>query len=361
METQRGFGILGIGTHLPGQVRENGWWPEDIVRAWGEKHVWSSEERRDEDASALTAGAKRTLAAIAEHSGDVFQGARARHVLRDGATASEMELHAATMAIERAGVEKKDIDFLIASSLAPDYLGTPSACRVHHLLGLGEGCVAFNLDAACNGFQKQLMVAQALLSRRRGRCALLVQSSAVWRVMAARHAHSVHFGDGASAVVIGDVGEGRGLLSQAHRTDGSLHRAIVDTVPERNWWEDGRIETTILDRDAARRNFMCMADWGLVVVGEALRGCGLAPADVDFFACHQATPWFRRVAQEHIGLVNARTIDTYPSTGTLSSANLPFVLAAGEREGLLCDGDVVALYQGGNGMTCSGSILRWGR
>ena len=65
--------------------------------------------------------------------------------------------------------------------------------------------------------------------------------------------------------------------------------------------------------------------------------------------------------QEYVGLQSAKTYDTYPTAGTLSSANLPLIFKYAEREGLLGDGDLVAMYQAGSGMTYSATILRWGR
>ena len=45
----------------------------------------------------------------------------------------------------------------------------------------------------------------------------------------------------------------------------------------------------------------------------------------------------------------------------MSSCNLPLQLALGVREGLLRDGDVVAMHTGGTGIIWSGTVLRWGR
>ena len=57
-------------------------------------------------------------------------------------------------------------------------------------------------------------------------------------------------GDGATAVVVGPVERDKGLIAQAHLTDGSLHKALVCTVKGKDWWKDGKIETATLDREA---------------------------------------------------------------------------------------------------------------
>jgi 3-oxoacyl-[acyl-carrier-protein] synthase-3 len=104
-----------------------------------------------------------------------------------------------------------------------------------------------------------------------------------------------------------------------------------------------------------------VADHGLEVVHEALDRAQLAPDAVDFYASHQATPWFRRVTQKYAGLEAARYSDTFEWTGHVSACNVPLSLVSGEREGLLKDGDVVATYAGGTGLTWSSTIIRWGR
>ena len=98
-----------------------------------------------------------------------------------------------------------------------------------------------------------------------------------------------------------------------------------------------------------------------MVVTEALDDATLKAEDVDFYACHQPFKWFRPASLEAIGLKKAKSFEHFPFTASLSAANLPFQMAAGEKEGLLREGDLVACFQGGTGSTISGMTLRWGR
>jgi 3-oxoacyl-[acyl-carrier-protein] synthase III len=81
--------------------------------------------------------------------------------------------------------------------------------------------------------------------------------------------------------------------------------------------------------------------------------------DVDFFACHQPTIWFRQVIQDHVGMSRARTFDTYPEAGTVSAANIPLILDRARGLDLLREGDLVAFFQGGTGATHAASLVRW--
>lgn len=355
------LGIHGLGAFLPDVVRKNDAWPREVVEQWVGRHAWDPQREERALAEVDDEGARLALRAIAELGNDPFQGAGERRVMPEGMTSADMEVEACRRAMVDAEVDAGEIDVILGFSFVPDFLHVPNACIVHERLGLPRRCFTMNADAVCNSFQMQLTLAEGLIRSGAATRALLFQSSAVWRVNPAHEPMSVHFGDGATAVVVGPVADGRGLLAQAHRTDGSVHRALVCTVPGKDWWEDGRIQSTTLDRADSRRMFLRVPSMGREVVHDALAQAGHAVGDVDFFACHQATSWFRRIAQEHIGIQHARTLDTYPWAGTLSAANLPLVLHEARRVGSLRDGDLVAMYQGGTGMTYSGTVLRWGR
>jgi len=273
----------------------------------------------------------------------------------------DLEARAALEALEGADLETSDVDLLLSFSLIPDHIGIPSACPLHHRLGLPASCFSMNVDASCNSFQTQLAIAEAMISSGRARRALLVQSSAIWRTNDPELPLSVHFGDGATAVVVGVVSAGRGLISRAHRTDGSVHRALVCTVEGKNWWEDGPVKTATPDRAATRRMVMMGAGCASDVVGEVFEDSGMKASDVDFLACHQPTAWFQGMIVEHLGLEEAATVDIYRSVGTLSAANLPLILQVAQRDGLLGNDHLVLMYQIGSGITYSASLLRWGR
>src|SRR6185369_15954234 len=105
--------------------------------------------------------------------------------------------------------------------LCPDYMNLPSAPVVHDKLGLREHCMTLGADAVCNSFLTQLTLARALVMSGQARKVLIVQSSAFTRIPASGEQIDCWGGDMASAVVVGAVSEGRGILSYTHHTDGS--------------------------------------------------------------------------------------------------------------------------------------------
>jgi 3-oxoacyl-[acyl-carrier-protein] synthase-3 len=205
----------------------------------------------------------------------------------------------------------------------------------------------------------QLTLAEQMIAAGRGRHALVVQSAAGSRLIDPVSPMSPLFGDGASAVVVGPVARG-GMLAAQHRTDGSYPRGLIASVPGGRWYDGGRIVLHSGDTGAMRQIFLETADRAAEVVGAVLAAAGLSADDVALFAVHQGTPWLRRVTQEACGLLRARAVDTFSTTGYLFGASIPLVLETAQRTGLVAPEDLVVMHGGGVGSTYGAIALRWG-
>lgn len=360
MQEGKRVGIHGIGIYLPEPVRKNDWWPQSIVETWAGKSGASLLRSAADSSEPIAEGVSRALEGMAEVAADPFKGAVERRVMPDGMVTSDMEAAAAKDALSRAGIDPGEVGMLLLNSQLPDFLSVPTAPAVHRKLGLPERCLSMATDAACNSFLTQLAIAEPMIRSGQVRYTLLVQSSGFLHLARPEDQHSAWFGDAATAVVVGPAGAGRGILGRAHRTDGSMYNALVTGCPGVRWYSGQQPVLYVDDVKSARRMLLSVADRGKQVVGEALAEAGCDAEHVRFYASHQGTRWFRKVTQEHIGLVNARYVDTFPWTGSLGAANIPMVLGTAEREGLLKAGDLVATYAGGSGVTWSSVVLRWG-
>jgi 3-oxoacyl-[acyl-carrier-protein] synthase-3 len=358
---QSRVGIYGVGAYLPEEIRKNDWWPEATVEEWRRQMAKNLVRPKLDADDVGTEGVQRTLVGMSEFADDPFKGAKERRVMPKGMLTSDMETRAAQDAIARAGIRVDEIDLLLTYSRLPDYLNVPSAPIVHKNLGLPEKCMSLGIEAVCNSFMMQMALAEQMIKGGKARYALLVQSSGTLHLCNPSDHHSVWFGDAATAVVVGPVSPSKGLLATSHRTDGELYRALVTGCPGTTWYSGERIQLYTEDRAATRKMLLVITDLGKQVISEALAEAGHTPEDVNYYATHQSTHWFRKVTQEYIGLVNAKSVDTFSWTGSMGACNVPFMLAMGEREGMLKDNDLVAMYSGGSGITWSGMALRWGR
>ena len=351
-------GIVGIGAFLPEAVRRNDWWPSHVVESWKEDALKKAARERPEP-DTLSESARLVFEAMADYANDPFQGAVERRILDPQYPSSYMEIRAAEEAIKTANMVPSDIDALLSFSFIPDYLATPNSCLLHRELGLPEKCFTMSTESACNAFLLQLGLAQQLIAGGMAKNVLLVQSNAVGRVIPQETPFSAWFGDGATAAVASQVGEGYGILGQSHRTDGTLHDALVIGVPGKRWYEDGPLVAYAHNRRNTLTMLLRLPEFGDTVLQDISEDTGLSRDEIDFYACHQPNPWFRRVTQEYMGLRKAVSIDTFPWAGSLSAANIPLVLATAHKEGTLKNGDLVAMYSGGSGVTFSGNVSRW--
>jgi 3-oxoacyl-[acyl-carrier-protein] synthase III len=360
MNDMRAVGVLGMGLYLPPIVRTNDWWPAAKVDRWRERAAHRA-TNTDAPPTSLSAGEKRTLEAFAAYVHDPFRGALERRVMPEGMSSVDMEVSAAREAIARADVPIDAIDAILTQTPVPEYLMVNHACVTHRALGLASRCLALATEAACNGFAMHATLARSLISSGTARHVLSVHSSAITRVLDPDEPDSAWWGDGAVAAVFGPVSEKRGLLAATHNVNGTNCNALVLGGPDKRWWEGGALTVYSEDRTHTRAMLLSLVDRSRDAISQVLMDAGLAPSDVNFYAAHQGTPWLAEVTREHAGLDHAQTLVTFPSCGNMNSVNVPYVLARGEREGLLRDDSVIVTFGGGLGETWSSLAFRWGR
>lgn len=345
---------------LPPEVRRNDWWPDALTQSW-------LEARRRSAASAAPAApaapashaVNQIIAAMAEQSADPFQGAVQRHVMPEGMSSADMEVEAAKMALAQFGRSAQSVDLLLTHTVLVDELLSNQACILHDRLALPTSCLSMQVDASAYSFLGQMAIAEAMILAGRARHALLVQSCAASRLLDHRSPISPLFGDGATAVIMGEVNSGSGIMAAAHRTDGASPRTLVASVPGMRWYDDGRPVIHVADPVASREMFLSTVDRGKEVVAEALAAAGVMASEIEYFGVHQGTPWLARIASECFGLTSAKRAEVFTRTGYLFSASIPLGLCIAEQQSMIRPGALVLLFGGGTGMTYGATVLRW--
>lgn len=354
-------GVYGVGAFLPETVRTNDWWPDEVVAKWGGTHNGRLDRPPEGPEELETEGGRMVLEAMKKYRADPFKGSRARRVMADGWKASDMEMKACTQALENAGLVAGDVDMLLATTNLPDYLMVPNACLLHEKLGMPARCFTMQTEGVCNAFLMQLSLAEQMIASGQAKHALLVQSACMSRLTTPDDPMSAWFGDAATAVVVGPVGDDYGVEGRAHMTDGSLYGGVVCGVPGKEWYEEGRVQGYILDPKLARRLLTSNIHDSKDLIIAALADAGRDPSEVDFYGSHQGFIWLREVTQKLAGIEQARTVDTYSWAASCLGCNIPLGLYTALGENLLRDGDVVSLFSGAAGSVLSSLVLRWGR
>ena len=156
-------------------------------------------------------------------------GIRERHVVAEGETTSDLAYHAATRAMEAAGVDAGDIDLIVLGTTTPDLIFPSTACLLQHRLG-ANGCPAFDVNAACSGFIYALTVADKFIRSGAAKTALVVGAETLTRMLDwSDRSTCVLFGDGAGAVVLKADSEA-GILSTHLHADGGKKELLWNPV-----------------------------------------------------------------------------------------------------------------------------------
>jgi len=354
--TRRSFGIVGMGIELP-PVRTNDWWSPELVAQW-RAHEANQLDRSAGDET-FSEGAHAILEAMGRYRGDPFRGVRERRVLPRELPSSVMELAAARDALARARVGADQIGLILTWSAVPDHLLIPQACANHLDLGVRTDCMSLSMEGAQNSFHHQLALAGEWIAGGRIDHALLIQSCAWTRWFRPDSPVSSWVGDGATAVVLGPVAAGRGVLADHHETDGNFRESLGFGSPNARWYDGQPVEAYFLDQPTTRLVLTETVARATGVARRALTKAGLSTDDVTFYAAHQAFGWMRETTQRLVGVPNARFVDTFADHASISGVNVPLVLALAERRGLLTDGDVVLTMGGGAGITLASAVMRW--
>src|SRR5690349_4182734 len=148
-------------------------------------------------------------------------------------TVANMAAKATRMALERAKLTEKDIDFIVFATITPDYFFPGSGVLLQRELGLDGRIAALDIRNACSGFIYALSVADQFIKTGMYRNVLVVggeiQSTALDISTRGRNT-AVIFGDGAGAAVL-QASERPGVLSTHLHSDGNFAEELYIRDP----------------------------------------------------------------------------------------------------------------------------------
>src|SRR5699024_5810883 len=164
-----------------------------------------------------------------------------RHIKDEGETpVAEMGVKAAKIALERAKIDKDDIDLIVFATLSPDYYFPGSGVLVQEMLGI-QTVPALDIRNQCSGFVYGLSVADQFIKTGMYKNILLIGSenhSGGLDMTTRGRGVSVIFGDGAGAVVLSraEEGEASRILSTHLHSQGEHKRELVLEGPSTQYW-----------------------------------------------------------------------------------------------------------------------------
>jgi 3-oxoacyl-[acyl-carrier-protein] synthase-3 len=307
-----------------------------------------------------------------------------RYVERFKENTTTMAVQASKIAIERAGIQPNDIDFIVFATLSPDYYFPGCGVLLQRELGINNNCAALDVRNQCSGFVYGLSVADQFIKTGMYKNVLLVGSethSAGLDFSTRGRNVSVIFGDGAGAVVLQPSDrEDRGILSTHLHSEGLhaeklafLHLGAhsgVFTGDKSDFESSGEWGSLFVSQDMIDNgtNFPNM-DGPFVfknavrrfpeVIMEALAKNNKTVSDINMLIPHQANLRIAQFIQEKMGLREDQVYNNITKYGNTTAASVPIALCEAWELGKIKDGDLVCLAAFGSGFTWGSALLNW--
>ena len=293
-----------------------------------------------------------------------------RHVIKgSGETTTTMGVKAAQIAIERSGVSKEEIDFIVFATISPDYYFPGPGVMLQKELGL-RTVGALDIRNQCSGFVYALSIADQYIKTGMYKNILIVGSElqSIGLDMSNRgRGVSVIFGDGAGAAVISREEDiTKGVLSTHLHSEGEHAKELSVLAPGMG----GRWVTDILaDNDPNDESYFPYMNGQFVfknavvrfseVINEGLEANNLNVSDINMLIPHQANLRISQFIQKKFGLNDDQVFNNIQKYGNTTAASIPIALTEAWELGKIKPGDVVVLAAFGRGFTWASAILKW--
>ncbi len=186
---------------------------------------------------------------------------RRRAAANEGTT--DMAVFAARRALQDAGTQAADLDYVIVATMSADEITPNTAPRVAHAIG-AQGAGAFDVGAACTGFLAGLQLAAGMIEVGRAERILLIGAEKLTRITDFNDKKTgMLFGDGAGAVVLGPSDSEAGIGPIDLTADGGLGDTILATLEDPYIRMDGISTFRIAVKNLSESTIFAIAAAGL--------------------------------------------------------------------------------------------------
>ena len=327
--------IIGAGHYLPDRVMTN----DDLSKMMNTNHDW-----------------------IVERTGIE----KRRWFVPGKDTVTSMSLEASKMAIENAGIDTGEVEFIIFATITPDYFIPGNGVLLQRELGL-QGIGALDIRNACSGFVYALSIADQYIKSGMYRTILVVgaeiQSSALDKSDEGRSS-AVIFADGAGAVIVrANQDSDSGILSTHLHADGDFAEELYVKDPGSS--REVRISQEMIDAGGFNlyMNGNAVFKHAVVrfyeVIMEALEANELAVSQLDLLIPHQANLRISQYIQQKLGLSDSQVYNNITEYGNTTAATIPIAISEALAASRVNEGDIVCLAAFGSGFAWGSALIRW--
>lgn len=286
-------------------------------------------------------------------------GIKERRIAAPDQATSDLAVEAAAKAIEDAGIDKSEIDLVIVATMTPDHAAASSAAIVQHRLGLTAA--AFDLAAACTGFVYAYAAGYSFIKAGIYRKVLVIGVETMSSVIDWEDRNTcVLFGDGAGAVVMGEVETG-GTLAMHLVADGS--GAADLSVPSSGSRMPITKETIENKQIYLQMNGREIFKFAVRVFPETVENVlaqqNMTADEVNLFIPHQANVRIIESIAKRFKQPMDKFYINLQKYGNTSAATIPLALDEAVKEGRVKKGDRIVATGFGGGLTYGSILFEW--
>lgn len=276
-------------------------------------------------------------------------GIKERRWASEDQDTSDLAFEASKKAIEDAGITPADIDMIIVATATGDMPFPSVANMLQEKLGTRKVPTMDQL-AACSGFMYSMITAKQYVQSGDYKNILVVGADKLSKITdLTDRSTAVLFGDGAGAVVIGEVSEGRGIISYEMGSDGNGGKYLYLNK------DTGKL--VMNGREVFKFAVRIMGEASTRVVDKA----GLQSDDIDMFIPHQANIRIMESARERLGIEREKMSVSVNRFGNTSAASIPLSISQELENGRIKDDDTLVLVGFGGGLTWGAMVIKWGK
>jgi 3-oxoacyl-[acyl-carrier-protein] synthase III len=293
-------------------------------------------------------------------------GIEQRRWVAEGETGATLATAASKEAIERAGLQPRDIDMIIYATLSPDFNFPGTGVFVQRALGLRD-IPCLDIRQQCTGFIYGLSIADAYIRTGAFKHILLIGSevhSTGLDMSTAGRDVTVLFGDGAGAVVVGRAtDEAHVILSTHIHADGSEAEILWTEYPA-----SARHPRITAEAMAERKHYPVMNGKRVfkhavtrmpAAIMEGMVTNNLQLTDIDMMIPHQANLRINQMVGQMIGLPPEKMHNNIQKYGNTTAASIPICMHEAIDLGKIQPGHLVCLVAFGAGLTWGSVFLRY--
>lgn len=284
--------------------------------------------------------------------------------------AADLGFEASKIALEKAGWDASDLDFIIFATLSPDIMFPGSGCLLQAKLGL-DATPTLDIRQQCTGFLYGLATADAYIKTGMAKKILFVggevHSSGLDKRTRGRDV-TVIFGDGAGALCIEAVEtqeNAAGVLASSLHSDGNWAEALMTELPASRLPDrhpkdvplDDPRYFPVMDGPAIFKKAVKLLPG---VIKESLEKAQITLDQIDLLIPHQANMRINQAMGQFLKFDDNKVFHNIQKYGNTTAASIPIALHEAMEQGRIGkEGDIVLFAGLGAGLTWGSMIYKF--